>query len=190
MVKRNYSDALQTLCRNRAGSMEVFTYFDLAAAVGAQTKTIANIVQEWEQKGLVERLGKGPKNRLQFKTTTKGRAQFALAESGQSKPSISPEKNMWTAMRMLKVFSPEDVAVQARTEAVDITLEQARTFCRMLVRGHEPYLKVRRTAVPGRRDAAYQLIRDTGPLPPREARVRAIYDPNLVAFTHVPEPTQ
>lgn len=188
MVKRVYSDVLETLCANSAAAMGTFTYFDLAAKAGTQTKTVGNIVQRWEALGLVERLGKGPKNRMQFKVTAKGAKRLGATVSKGVLTSVSPEQNMWTAMRMLKMFTPQDIAVQARTEVVDITIEQARAFCRMLVRGDQPYLRARRTAIPGRRDATYQLVRDTGPVPPRECRVRAIYDANLAAFTHMPEP--
>ncbi|MEL7112611.1 MAG: hypothetical protein AAGK93_06665 [Pseudomonadota bacterium] len=189
MVNRVYSNVLETLCANSAADLGTFTYFDLAARASTQTKTVGNIVQRWEKQGLVERLGKGPKNRMQFKVTEKGSTRLGAPLDKDAFSSVSPEKNMWTAMRMLKMFTPRDIAVQARTDAVDITLEQARAFCRMLVRGEQPYLKARRTAIPGRREATYQLIHDTGPIPPRECRVRAIYDANLAAFTHMPEPT-
>ncbi|MDP2064178.1 MAG: hypothetical protein Q8Q63_03405 [Phaeovulum sp.] len=33
--------------------------------------------------------------------------------------------------------------------------------------------------MPGRREAIYRLIRNTGPRPPRERRVRAVWDDNL-----------
>jgi hypothetical protein len=40
-------------------------------------------------------------------------------------------------------------------------------------------------ALPGRREAIYRLVRDTGPRPPRERRVRAVWDENLGEYTYI-----
>lgn len=190
MARRQYSKGLQDLCRNKACKLDTFSFFDLAAEVGSTTPTVRRIVADWEDKGLVKRLGKGAKNRMQFTVTERGKIKLPATARAEAEAMTTPERNMWTAMRMLKNFEPSDIAVNARTETLDVTVEEARNFCRMLLRGDQPYLRVRRTAIPGRREAAYQLIRDTGPMPPRECRVRAIFDDNLASFTYMPEPSQ
>ena len=88
----------------------------------------------------------------------------------------SPEDNLWTAMRQLKSFGPRVLAVHATTETVGVSLEQAQAYCRALLGAG--YLSVAKRAVPGKSEAIYRLIRNTGPRPPREKRVRAVIDAN------------
>lgn len=183
MAKSRYSALTEQLCRNKAATLSSFSYFDL----GPNPKTVTKVVKDWEAKGLVECLGKGAKNRLRYQLTPLGRAQFAVA---QKRSVQSPDGNMWTAMRQLQTFTPVDIAVNATTDDVSVSIEDARAFCRFLAKGDEPYLRVKQTAIPGKREAAYQLIRNTGPKPPRECRIRATFDVNLGAFTHIPEPQQ
>jgi hypothetical protein len=86
-------------------------------------------------------------------------------------------------MRALRSFSPTDVMAHSHTPEFEVSLGTAQEYCQMLARsGH---LRVMTKALPGRREAIYRLVRDTGPRPPRERRVRAVWDENLGEYTYI-----
>ncbi|KAF0674353.1 hypothetical protein PMES_03357, partial [Profundibacterium mesophilum KAUST100406-0324] len=95
-----------------------------------------------------------------------------------------PAENMWTAARMLTTFSPRDLAAHSTTDDVLVSEDDARLFCGFLLRGS--YVRVIRKAAPGKREARYKLVRNTGPRPPVERRLRAIWDENTGQYTHIP----
>ena len=94
------------------------------------------------------------------------------------------EDNLWAAMRRLPVFSPRDLAAHATTPLVEVSRDGAAGYCRALFGAG--YLSCDRKGVPGKREALYRLVRNSGPLPPREKRVRAVIDPNT-AEIHLAE---
>ncbi|WP_107495299.1 hypothetical protein [Thalassobius sp. I31.1] len=92
--------------------------------------------------------------------------------------------NMWRTIRMVKQFTPRDLALQSSTEEVGVTEATARTYCTMLLKAK--YLRVIQKAVPGKRQAIYRFVRDTGPLPPQIQRVKQVYDPNINEVVYYP----
>ncbi|BBU57422.1 hypothetical protein [Mameliella alba] len=96
------------------------------------------------------------------------------------KADPTPEGNMWRAMRRMPNFTPTDLAAHANAGGVEVTVEKARSYCRSLLAAG--YLKVRETAIPGRRQPRYQLIRNTGPQAPVVRRVKGLMDPNEGEF--------
>lgn len=91
---------------------------------------------------------------------------------------------MWLAIRMLKVFTPRELALVASTEVAAVSPETAKTYVQHLA--HAGYLAIVAPAIPGHRRAAatqarYRLIpsRYTGPKAPQIQRVKRVYDPNL-----------
>lgn len=90
-------------------------------------------------------------------------------------------RDMWLTARKLRHFSYRDLA--AFSSKVDE--ETARGFCALLLRAG--YVKVNQRAKPGVRLARYHLVRDTGPHPPVERRIRAVWDENLGEYAHIPE---
>ncbi len=91
---------------------------------------------------------------------------------------------MWRTIRMVKQFTPRDLALQSSTEEVGVTEATARTYCTMLLKAK--YLRVIQKAVPGKRQAIYLFVRDTGPLPPQIQRVKQVYDPNINEVVYYP----
>ena len=69
------------------------------------------------------------------------------------------------------------------TDLVPVSLKDAHIYCQLLLKAE--YLRVQQKAVPGRREASYRLIRNTGPLPPMERRVRAVIDQNEGKVTYL-----
>ncbi|SUZ34105.1 hypothetical protein ROE7235_03887 [Roseibaca ekhonensis] len=174
-------DAIAKLAWNIATRMEVFTYYDLSSELHIEARRVAVFVRDWQRAGAVEACGKRG-NRRAFRVVDARRPALMRAD-GTAIRRESPAGNMWRVARRLTVFTPSDVMSHANTPTCEVTLAAAQEFCQMLNRAG--YLKVLQRAAPGRREAAYRLIRDTGPLPPRERRVRAVYDENLDEFTHL-----
>ena len=114
-----------------------------------------------------------------------GKAYYRAADRPPAGPQpvsgdATPEGNMWRAMRHLRQFSPTDIAAHANVGGVEITVDKARAYCRQLLASD--HLKARRTAIPGRREALYQIVEDTGPRAPRTVRVAGVLDPNTGTF--------
>lgn len=164
---------------NAARRMAQFSYTALSAEAGIPVARATKLVRGWVRAGVVEELGKAGTNKLMFRVCR------ALDVPPAMPRAQTAEGNMWRAIRGLRnAFSPTDIATHATTDVVKIASVDAQVFCQMLVRAG--YLRVARKAAPPRREAIYRLVRDTGPKPPRERRVRAVWDDNLAEFTHLP----
>jgi len=167
---------------NAALRLGKFSYAALAAEAAIPIVRATRLTRGWVRLGAVEEMGKVGSNKLMFRVVAEA-LPATVTPSRQS-----PDANMWLAMRKLGgAFTPTDIATHASTDAVGVSRADAQSFCQMLVRAG--YLRVQRKAVPDKREAIYRLIKNTGPKPPRERRVRAIWDPNLAEFTHLPEAT-
>lgn len=93
--------------------------------------------------------------------------------------------NMWRSMRMMGTFTPRDLAAHSTTDTVTVDETTAKSYCSMLLKAD--YLRVVQKAVPGKRQATYKFVRNTGPQPPKIQRVKQVYDPNLDQVTYYPE---
>lgn len=144
-------------------------------ALGCSAETARRYVRHWLRDGRVRIARLGANNKRYYAPVEK--AVLPAAEPGSV---VTPEGNMWRAMQHLRQFTPTDIAGAANSGGVEITLEKARAYCRQLLgSGH---LHVRMTAIPGRREAIYRLIEDTGPRAPRPVRLAGIEDPNTGVF--------
>lgn len=147
-----------------------FGYGEIAVGAKIGSEVAAKLVRSWLAQGLVEKTASGHGLRNLFRVKPGAALPDPL-------PGRTVEDNLWTAMRGLKSFRPSDLAAHATTDTVLATPDMAQAYCRALLAAG--YLSVAVKAIPGRREAIYRLVRDTGPRPPRERRVRAIMDPNL-----------
>lgn len=147
-----------------------FGYSEIAVEVRIGHEKATEIVRGWQSKGLVELVSGGIGKRNLFRVLPG--AELPVPPTGRT-----PEENLWSAMRGLKTFRPTDLAAHATTEAVKVGPDEALAYCRSLLAAG--YLAVSVKAVPGQREAIYRLVRNTGPRPPQERRVRAVVDPNL-----------
>ena len=152
-----------------ACTVDSFGYSELTRQMGKSLTWARNRIGTWLKEGLIE-VVEQPQN-APWTWRVKEAAKVALPVRTRS-----PEDNLWTAMRQLKSFGPRTLAVHATTETVRVTTEQAQAYCRALLGAG--YLAVAKRAVPGSNEAIYRLIRNTGPRPPREKRVRAVIDAN------------
>ena len=170
---------------NAVVELKEFTAEDIIRATGVVASVAARYVRTWTRTGVAE-VARNDHGKRLYRIAAHARADDACRVQRDRMSAISSETqhgNMWRSMRMLAEFSPVDIAAHSTTEKAHVTQDIASAYCRMLVAAG--YLKVVRKALPGRRVAIYRLIRNTGPRPPRERRVRAVYDENLDRFTHV-----
>lgn len=167
----------------RAVSLGEFTYQSLAEHAEISVSTVQVHVKSWLQQGMVTQHHKGQSRQLLFRVVDQSAKPASLRPDGRLRREETIQGNCWRVMRRLPNFSPTDVAAHANTQACNVSLADAQAYCQLLSRAG--YLKVVRKALPGRREAVYRLIRNTGPMPPRERRVRAVFDDNLCEFTHM-----
>ncbi|MGR3485511.1 MAG: hypothetical protein ACU0BF_09210 [Paracoccaceae bacterium] len=163
----------------RRGSVSVQ---DLSFA-GASETTFRGLLTGWERDGVLVYDGKR-RGRLYFRAADGATDDVPPAPTRAEGGTVAKGaggRALWTAARRLGEFSPLELS--GFTEAADEA--EAAAFCKMLLRGG--YLRVTRKAVPGQRRPRYRLIRDTGPVPPVEKRLRAVWDENLGEYTHIPE---
>ena len=164
--------------------MRTFTYYALAAEMRIGIERATDIVRGWQRTGAVELVGAGRAGRYEFRVAP-GRTELPARTrpDGTTIRQGSAVANMWRTMRALKSFTPTDVMAHSHTPEFEVSLANAQDYCQMLVRsGH---LRVITKALPGRREAIYRLVRDTGPRAPRERRVRAVWDENLREYTYI-----
>lgn len=110
-----------------------------------------------------------------------------LRRDGSPAKSGGGTENMWRTMRMAGQFTPRDVAAMATTDTVTVAESTAKQYCaKLLACG---YLRVVQKAIPGKRQATYRLIRNSGPKAPMIQRVRVVFDPNTNSV-HRPEATK
>jgi len=174
---------------NAAIRIQVFTIHQLSAEASFCHKRVGNLIREWEEQGLLERTSAAQRNnRASFRMANDGRLPQGMDKNAKVKRQESLRGNMWLAMRVLGSFTPRDIAATAVTENTNVSMDDAAAYCRFLAKGSEPHLRVLKKSKPGVSEPQYRLIRNTGPLPPRERRIRATYDPNLDAFTHLGGP--
>jgi hypothetical protein len=167
-----------------------FNYASLAAECHIDMRRAALLIRGWRTTGLATFKEVGTKRRHVFMLTAAARQIDLPANLIVIEPVASAAENLWRTARQLRSFGPKDLAVHSTTPQVDVTEEDAARFCQMLLRG--AYVRVLRKASFTRKGGTvvktapiYRMVRDTGPFPPVERRVAAIYDPNLGQFTHI-----
>lgn len=84
------------------------------------------------------------------------------------------QSRMWRAMKILRVFSVQDLVVHAALPVAPIAPGAALRYCQWLVRGK--YL----TALPREKNdvSRFRFIRDTGAKAPQILRVKQLFDAN------------
>jgi hypothetical protein len=91
-------------------------------------------------------------------------------------------EQMWRTMRMLREFSPIDLAVQASTEETAVSVSTVQEYCTFLTRaGYLTVVRRGQGVGKGGVPAIYRFVpsRNTGPQPPMIQRIKQVYDPNL-----------
>lgn len=163
--------------------LDEFRPEDIVAGIGIGITSARNWVRQWESEGYIRVVRSVGRKRFYRVSKKKTEVPPSFRADMSAVPSQTAHGNMWRAMRMMRQFSPTDLAIHSTTDVVDVSGQAAKEYCRMLTRAG--YLRVIEKALPGRREPRYRLVKNTGPRPPREKRVRAVFDENLDEFTHV-----
>jgi hypothetical protein len=118
------------------------------------------------------------------------KAEYTLAkDTGVDAPRVrkdgtelpaSGRNRMWNAMRVLGVFTADELVSAASLPEAPIAAGEAAYYCRWLAQGG--YL--------ARRGDGWQFIpaKFTGAKAPQVLRVKALFDPNLGAVVYQPAP--
>ena len=152
---------------------QIFSVRGVADATGIPRRTVDGYIKRLLAGGYVEGYG-DTQHRL---VRDVGVHAPRVNPQGQPVTQGSGTQNMWRSMRMLKQFSPIDIQAHSSTDLVEVSLDTAKKYCSALLAAK--YLRVVKKAVPGKSQAVYQLIQDTGPKPPRIQRVKRVFDQNL-----------
>ena len=89
---------------------------------------------------------------------------------------LSPQGRIWTAMRIARNFTPQDLQAGLGQSDDPVSLKQVQRFCSLLTEAG--YLRATQKARNGKHPAKYQLVRNTGPLPPTSKKLPVIVDEN------------
>jgi DNA-binding MarR family transcriptional regulator len=169
--------------------LNIFTVSEIAVTTDINRKTITDYVKRLEAGNYVERHGADFEESKRYILTRDGGIHAPrLKRDGTPVTQGGGVMNMWRSMRMLGQFSPRDLALHSTTDTVTVTDTTARSYCSMLLKAQ--YLRVLQKAVPGKRQATYKFIRNTGPKPPQIQRVKQVFDPNIGEVTYYPGAAQ
>ena len=170
---------------NEIRRLHVFTVTEVWGAVDMHRGSIINYIKRPEAGGYVRKCPDFEKTWRYQLTRNAGHHAPRLTRDGEPVTQGGANENMWRSMRMMGVFTPQDLAVHSTTETTNVAVATAKAYCTMLMKAG--YLRVVRKAQPPTRQAAYRLVRDTGPLHPQIQRVKQVYDQNLGEVTYHPE---
>ena len=159
---------------------EGFTAHDLSASQTIPMKVAYGIIADWIDQGVIETCGKNLKARKLYRVKQEAAPKLFEVSDGQTG---DPLQNMWSAMRLVERFTHLDIQMYSNNSRAAVTVEDARGYCQRLATAG--YLRVARKAGKMNPYALYQLIRNTGPLPPKLARKTVLHDPNNDEVTHV-----
>lgn len=100
----------------------------------------------------------------------------------------SGRERMWRTMKMLKVFTANDIAISASLPDAPVKLAEALHYVNWLGRGGYLVLVAPHSNARTGRRRTWRFVRNTGPKPPMVLRTKALWDPNLHQATYVPAP--
>ena len=164
-----------------AGEAEI-TARSIERLTGLGRGRARELLRAWEGRGRIHELRMDGHARVYAHgARSAGLEDLRSRLSGEG--SADPRRNMWRAMQLMGSFSPLDLVAVSNLPEAPVTERSAQAFCQSLLKGE--YLRVMQKARPGHRPARYVLARRTGPIPPVERRVAALWDANLGALTYV-----
>lgn len=167
---------------------KTFTPLEIHHATDIPKKTITDYAKRLVAGGVLEEIeGDGTSPRFTL-IRDMGVHTPRFRKNGEPVTQGMGNQNIWRSMRMMAEFSPLDLAAHSSTDTVEVSEATVRSYCTHLLRAG--YLRVLVKAVPGKRQARYRLIKNTGPLPPKIQRVKQVFDPNLNQVVHTAEAGQ
>ncbi|MEQ5870220.1 hypothetical protein J4E08_09950 [Sagittula sp. NFXS13] len=170
---KEFRSAMERDAWSKVEGLAELHWSDLAAK-GVHAETAQQFIRRWEAAGRIRQIRKDGHRKIYVNT------ERAIPVAPPVKGDPTPEGNMWRTMRRPGNFTPVDLVAMSNANGVEVTLDKARAYCRTLLEAG--YLRVRETAIPGKRQPRYQLIRNTGPCAPVVKRLNGVEDPNEGTF--------
>ena len=150
-----------------------FTVASLVKATRQHNSSVVRYLTCLEAAGLVARGDTHPRTgEVDYKLVKDTGPVTPLLRRDGSPVPLQKTDAMWVAMRMLKEFTPQELAISASVEGCIISCNYANNYCRWLRR--TGYL----IRLGGRSDTAYRFVKFTGPKGPKMRRPAHIFDPN------------
>lgn len=158
-----------------------FTLTDVERRTNAHRTTVRDYMRRLERAGFLRAVAVdgGATGRARvFELTRRPREAPRVRRDGTLASDGQRRDQMWRTAKIIKEFSPRDLAVQASTEECVVSEADAKDYCKYLLKAG--YIAVKRAGRPGRQ-AVYRFLptRNTGPKAPMVQRVKAVFDPNL-----------
>ncbi|MEM1077427.1 MAG: FaeA/PapI family transcriptional regulator [Pseudomonadota bacterium] len=145
------------------------TTAEIAEKTALAEGTVRKYLNRWEDQKRVKREQEG--------AAALWRLRGPVEYEGVSALPSSPQEAIWRSMRVLKRFSQADLSLALKGVPSCPSEVLLRAYIQALLRAG--YLKVLVKARPARGIAArYQLLRDTGPLPPDVKNREVVVDQN------------
>lgn len=146
------------------------THADLKSATGVSDYRRTNYVSKLRRLGILRDCGRRG-SVVVFTTMDQDAAnEFAAAKRN------TPEGAMWTAMRVMRTFTPDEILLTLQGSTHDLPLKTIKSYCGDLLRAD--VLVVVQKARPNIRPARYRLASDTGPMPIVVRNLKVIVDTN------------
>lgn len=168
--------------------LNIFTKREIHDNTDIHNKTITDYMQRLMAGGYIEEHSTYQDSGRYVLVRDAGVHPPRIRLNGQPVTQGKGTQNMWRSMRMLGQFTPRDIMAHSTTDTVTVTEATAKSYCSMLLKAQ--YLRVVQKAVPGRRQATYKFVRNTGPLAPQIQRVKQVFDPNIGEVTYYPGAAQ
>ncbi|MEO5332133.1 MAG: hypothetical protein H7839_08930 [Magnetococcus sp. YQC-5] len=153
-----------------------FSVAEVVEYSNSSLSVIQQYIRSLELAGYLERAGKNDQGGILFRCAKPfGKVAPRLRRDGTpAQETGRGQENMWRTIKMLKHFSPAEVAVHASTEETQVSVRAAESYLKHLV--HAGYIKRERGD-----QVRYRMAPsgDTGPLAPQVMRTKFIFDPNL-----------
>lgn len=146
------------------------THAELSDATDVSDYHRTNYVAKLRRLGLLQNCGTRDRKAVFTIHDLKSAAELAAKKRGRR------EGVMWSTMRILKNFTPQDVLTAIADARGDIDLKRVETYCRLLLKAG--YLSALEKARPNGHPARYMLVNDTGPLPPIQRTLPVVVDGN------------
>lgn len=163
--------------------LKVFCLLDLEHETRIRISTIKTYVTGLAAAGHVRRIpdpreGVDPRFQRAYWSVSDDAEREAPRVRRDGSPVVQGRvrEHLWRTMKILGMFTYRELIVHASTEDCAVSLEDARSYCRMLCAAGY----IERVARGRWRDnSRYRFVRDTGPRPPQVQRVKQVFDPNL-----------
>lgn len=183
--------------------LKKFTVYKVARRANVDDLTVKTYVRSLELAGFIKATfkpgGGGGKSPV---PTARTESQFELLKDiGIHAPRLKKDgtpvtqgigrENMWRTMKIVRQFSPRELAVHASTDEHQVKENEAADYIKHLARAG--YLVLVKEA--DRRSASqavyrFVLSKNTGPKPPMVQRVKQVYDPNIAKIVYAPDPSE